>query len=551
MEPGNQNQKHTGRRAALGLGVLGLALAGVVVTGALPRLHHSAEMNAEAQQALQTDPSVNVITPTTTTGSSLLLPGNIQAAEETTVYARTSGYLRRRLVDIGSKVRAGELLAEIESPEVDQQLRQAQAETLKSEAGTGQAQAETARLKAAVAQAIADAARLHANLEKANSEKIRAEAKLAEVKASASNARAQLALAKQNVEGKNADLQQAQAHLAIDGKTSQRWQGLAREGAVSQQDADERLATYQVSKANVRSYESAILSAQAQVEAAQQSVNAAESPIAGAQADIRTSEQDIQAARSALESGEAKCSGGARKRQRRTAKRRGVAGWNTIESGQCAAHRNPEIVRASGGALLRRHHLPQCRYRRTDQCRQHRRRFRHDAQERSLRAGTDRHAAYPRQRTAKLGSGSPGGPTRTGSGPGVSRQSACRARSPGLRARWTPPSRTLVTEVQLSNKDGKLIPGMYAQVKFDLPHVVALRLPSSALLSGSEGTRIALIAAGNKVHYVPVKVGRDFGSEVEILTGITANDQVIVGLSGSLKEGTTVRPIALPAPDHK
>jgi len=90
-----------------------------------------------------------------------------------------------------------------------------------------------------------------------------------------------------------------------------------------------------------------------------------------------------------------------------------------------------------------------------------------------------------------------------------------------------------------------------AQVKFDLPHVTGLRLPSSVLVTGSEGTRIAVISAGNRVHYVPVKVGRDFGSEVEILTGVTADDHVVVGPSAALKEGTTVHPVALPAPDHK
>ena len=75
-----------------------------------------------------------------------------------------------------------------------------------------------------------------------------------------------------------------------------------------------------------------------------------------------------------------------------------------------------------------------------------------------------------------------------------------------------PATRTVAVEVRLPNKDGMLIPGMYAQVKFDLPQVTSVRLPTAALLSGTEGTRIALVTAENKVHFVPVKVGRDFGS---------------------------------------
>jgi len=64
----------------------------------------------------------------------LVLPGNIQANYEAPIYARTSGYLKRWLVDIGTPVKAGQLLGEIESPEIDQQLRQAQADLATAEA---------------------------------------------------------------------------------------------------------------------------------------------------------------------------------------------------------------------------------------------------------------------------------------------------------------------------------------------------------------------------------------------------------------------------------
>jgi RND family efflux transporter MFP subunit len=64
----------------------------------------------------------------------LVLPGNVQANYEAPIYARTSGYLKRWLVDIGAPVKAGQLLAEIEAPEVDQQLRQAQADLATAQA---------------------------------------------------------------------------------------------------------------------------------------------------------------------------------------------------------------------------------------------------------------------------------------------------------------------------------------------------------------------------------------------------------------------------------
>jgi RND family efflux transporter MFP subunit len=545
--PHSSGTKTPGIRGVMTLGALGLVFAGVMIAGLLPRLQHSAEMRADAQQAAQTVPSVNIVTPSKITGTSLLLPGTIQAAEETVIYARTSGYLRQRYVDIGSKVKAGQLLAIIESPEVDQQLRQAQAEALKSRAGTGQAQAEAARLEAAVAQAIADTARLQASLEKARSEKINAEAKLAAMTATAANSKAGLALAMQNLEGKRADLQQAQVHLAISEKTHERWAKLVRDGAVSQQEADERLATYDANKASVRSFDAGILAAQAEVEAAQQTVNVSQAQIAAAQADIRTSEQEIKAAQSAVKSGEA-----------------------NIQASRASVNAGRQNIAASQAGNL------------SDQANAQR-----VAVMKSFEQVSAPFSGVITSRNVDNGALINAGNTgeSTGTTPrsglfGLSRvdtlrirvsvpQSSVRAIRPGQVARvlvqeypdqefvgavtkmagaMDPSARTLVTEVELPNKGGKLIPGMYAQIKFDLPNVVTVQVPSSALLSGIEGVRVALVTSENTVHFVVVKVGRDFGSAVEILSGLTGGEQVIAGPSDSLKEGMTVHPIALPLP---
>ncbi|HEV2703508.1 MAG TPA: efflux RND transporter periplasmic adaptor subunit [Steroidobacteraceae bacterium] len=72
--------------------------------------------------------------PTDPTGSELVLPGTVQANIDAPIYARTSGYLKRWLVDIGTRVKAGQLLAEIDTPEVQQQLSQAQADVATAEA---------------------------------------------------------------------------------------------------------------------------------------------------------------------------------------------------------------------------------------------------------------------------------------------------------------------------------------------------------------------------------------------------------------------------------
>ena len=72
--------------------------------------------------------------PTDPTGSELVLPGTVQANIDAPIYARTSGYLKRWLVDIGARVKAGQLLAEIDTPEVQQQLSQAEADVATAEA---------------------------------------------------------------------------------------------------------------------------------------------------------------------------------------------------------------------------------------------------------------------------------------------------------------------------------------------------------------------------------------------------------------------------------
>ena len=139
-----------------------LALAVLFVVGLLPHLKQQSNLTVEAAQVRDEVPEVTVITPHFAPSDSLVLPGSIQAIEETTINARTSGFVRRRYVDIGSRVKAGQLLAEIESPEIDQQVSVAQADEAKSVAGTGQARADVANKQATVAQSQAAVAQTQA-----------------------------------------------------------------------------------------------------------------------------------------------------------------------------------------------------------------------------------------------------------------------------------------------------------------------------------------------------------------------------------------------------
>jgi RND family efflux transporter MFP subunit len=102
-------------------------VAAVVVGGIVPRLKARAALRTETYDLAI--PNVSVIHPTEgAPQSEILLPGNMQAFEDAPIYARTNGYLKKWYVDIGARVKANQLLAEIETPEVDQQLEQARAD---------------------------------------------------------------------------------------------------------------------------------------------------------------------------------------------------------------------------------------------------------------------------------------------------------------------------------------------------------------------------------------------------------------------------------------
>lgn len=108
--------------------VIGSTLGGLYYAGMAPRREARAALHAETAAAIASRPRVNFVTPyRRSKPSDLTLPGEIRAFQDTEIFARTDGYLERYLVDIGDAVEAGALLAEIDTPELDEELKQAQA----------------------------------------------------------------------------------------------------------------------------------------------------------------------------------------------------------------------------------------------------------------------------------------------------------------------------------------------------------------------------------------------------------------------------------------
>lgn len=111
-----------------------------------------------------------------------------------------------------------------------------------------------------------------------------------------------------------------------------------------------------------------------------------------------------------------------------------------------------------------------------------------------------------------------------------------------------PTLRTLQVELQVDNSKGELFPGAYAEVHFKLPgNANTLRVPATALVFRAAGLQIATVVQGNQVKLHSVSQGRDFGTTVELLTGVTANDVIIVNPPDSITDGAQVR-IAKPPP---
>jgi RND family efflux transporter MFP subunit len=105
-----------------------------------------------------------------------------------------------------------------------------------------------------------------------------------------------------------------------------------------------------------------------------------------------------------------------------------------------------------------------------------------------------------------------------------------------------PAQRTLRVEVQVDNPAGELFPGSYAEVHFKLPGSSSTyRIPANALIFRTQGLQVATVGPDNRARLKTIVEGRDFGSSVEVLTGIAGEDRVIINPPDSLADGGMVR----------
>ena len=430
-----------GRRVTVGIAAVLLA-ALLLAVGIIPRVQRHARAADTADAASASLANVLVVrAKLTSTASDLELPGNIQAINLASIYARTNGYVQERLVDIGTPVKAGQLLALIASPEVDQELSQ------------GRAAVEQAR--AALEQATANLAQ----------------------------AQAQVTQAKANVG-------QAQANEEIAATTNDRWTLLVNKGVLPKQQGDERRTTF-----NARHAETA----------------AAIAAEATTEANVGSRTADIAAARAAID---AQLANVRRLEQMQSFERvvapfDGVVTERRIEKG--------DLISAGSGSDRNLFSV---------------------AQSKTLRI----QVSVPQSYAVDLQPGQDAQVTLR-ERPGEVFHGKIARTAESIAAA----TRTLLTEVQVDNSAGRLLPGMYAEVKFTLSrsHPVVL-IPGSALVANGEGTKVAQVQPDKHVHLVAVQVGRDLGTQVEILSGLGGSENVINNPPDNLSEGQQVNVVQAP-----
>ena len=401
-----------------------VGVTGLLILGILPRLNRQQELT-QAVKEKSAAPTVNVIyAKRGVAQTNVTLPGSVVALNQTTIYARTDGYLKRWLVDIGDHVRTGQLLAVIESPDIDQQVAQANAQVAQSQANLVQSRSQLAKGKS--------------------------------------------------------DLALARANQALAKKTWQRYKFLVAEGAVSQQDADTQFANYTANTANVQSAENTVNSNQANISVAIANINASKANLR--RYTVLQSFENVTAPFDGVITA------------------RNVNQGALITSGSANTSNVGLYTITSNTSLKVNVYVPQ-------------------NVASSIQSG----------QTAEIQIREL--PQRNFTGKVIRTASSL-----------DPNSRTLLTQVQLLNSEGLIRPGMYANVKFTIPsNNPPLMLPDSALVINAGGTQVATVTSEQTVHYHPIQVGRDYGTEIEVISGLNSNERILANPKADLFEGTKVR----------
>lgn len=375
------------RKTWLGSALALIVVATLLVSGVWSRVRARKNLDSETAQVALT--AVSVVQPKPATpAQEIILPGNVQPYITSPIYSRTNGYLKKWYFDIGAHVKQGQLLAVIETPEVDQQLQQARSNLLT-----------------------------------------------------------------------------AKANLELAAITKTRYQGLLKSNAVSQQDVDNAVGTYNANKAIVEADQAAVDQFAALV-----SFEKIYAPFDGV---ITARNTDI---------------------------------GDLINSGSSTGVKTDLFHIAQPGKLRVYVNVP-------------------EEYSQGIKDGMTADlvlAEFPgRKFQGKL--------VRTADAINVT-------------------TRTLLIEIDVDNPAGTLLTGSYAEVHLAVPtQASTFLIPVNTLIFRSEGLRVGVVRDG-KVVLTIVTAGHDFGNEIEVVSGLKADDQIIINPPDSIVDGQPVQVVQASLP---
>jgi len=368
------------RRPWVSLAIVLIVVGAILATGIRSRVKARTKLTTETAKVALT--AVSVVSPKQTApAQEIILPGNVQPFITSPIYARTNGYLKKWYFDIGAHVKQGQLLAVIETPEVDQQLQQARSNLLT-----------------------------------------------------------------------------AKANLDLAAITKSRYQGLLKTNAVSQQDVDNAVGTYNANQAIVEADQAAVDQYTALV-----SFERVYAPFDGV---ITARNTDI---------------------------------GDLINSGSSANVKTDLFHIAQPGTLRVYVNVP-------------------EEYSRGMKVGMTADLSLAEFPDRKF----PGKVVRTAEAINVT-------------------TRTLLIEIDVNNPSGTLLTGSYAEVHLAAPTLASTFLiPVNTLIFRSEGLRVGVVKDG-KVVLTAVTPGHDFGNEIEIVSGLKSDDQIIINPPDSIVHGQPVQ----------
>ncbi len=439
--PGEKKEQEKRRRAhspvywLIFAAIVIVAAVLVIFIGWFPRHKQQQEIDRQAKERTQQLPRVKVeIVRYAPSTSELMVPGTTLPYTDAYIYARASGYVTRRFVDIGDHVHEGQLLATIDAPDLDKQVAQARSQLQESESNLAQ--------------------------------------------------------------------MEAQLHLAS--VNWDRYKVLVAKGVFSRQEGDQQEANYRVADANVRAAQNTVQGNRENLERLTilQEYEQVRAPFNGVITDRNI---DVGALITAQGTGLGVSSSPSTPGTSQAA----AQGNNQGTSGNVSSSVTPSTGGAQGGEMFRIASIGRLRILVSIP----------EAYSSVVHVGQRAVLFFQEMPNDKFD----GRVTRTS-------------------ASIDQNTRTLLVEVQASNPARRLMPGMYVVVNFvDVKSQPPLIVPGDAIVVRNAKTVVALLQ-NNVVHFRPISIGRDYGDQTEVVSGLNAGDVIATNITDEIHDGVKISP---------